>query len=214
MRLYLLKVSGVLPTWEVLTRLRLRQIHMLFTAFSEQTLTVRTSKCFHDSVDILEPYYQLRGPWFFNTAERCRPPETVSDKMGASWCRSSACLCSISRGTTSSIRCAARSAWQLLSTATPACRHGEPRARLPRGQVWAFVLPVTLLRLPYSLLEAVVWSIIVYWSVGFAPDAGRVRHKSGVLLLEAVLAGRGICLRQDVCLAAYGHSLVTSCPHS
>ena len=73
------------------------------------------------------------------------------------------------------------------------------------------MLPVTLLRLPYSLLEAVVWSIIVYWSVGFAPDAGRVRHKSDVLLLQAVLAGCGKCLCHDVCLAASGHSLVTSC---
>ena len=50
------------------------------------------------------------------------------------------------------------------------------------------MLPVTLLRLPYSLLEAVVWSIIVYWSVGFAPDAGRVRRNPGSKVLLAVLA--------------------------
>ena len=41
-------------------------------------------------------------------------------------------------------------------------------------QVWAFVLPVTLLRLPYSLLEAVIWTVITYFAIGFAPDAGRV----------------------------------------
>ena len=67
------------------------------------------------------------------------------------------------------------------------------RARLPCGQVWAFVLPVTLLRLPYSLLEAVVWSIIVYWSVGFAPDAGRVRRDLALKVLPAVLAESGKC---------------------
>jgi len=45
-------------------------------------------------------------------------------------------------------------------------------------QVWAFVLPVTLLRLPYSLLEAVIWTVITYFAIGFAPDAGRVSRAS------------------------------------
>ena len=38
---------------------------------------------------------------------------------------------------------------------------------------WAFALPTTLLRIPYSLLESFLWSIIVYWSVGLAPSAAR-----------------------------------------
>lgn len=38
---------------------------------------------------------------------------------------------------------------------------------------WAFALPTTLLRIPYSLLESFLWSIIVYWSVGLAPTAAR-----------------------------------------
>lgn len=38
---------------------------------------------------------------------------------------------------------------------------------------WAFALPTTLLRIPYSLLESGLWSVIVYWSVGLAPTAGR-----------------------------------------
>ncbi|EIE18006.1 putative pleiotropic drug resistance protein 3 [Coccomyxa subellipsoidea C-169] len=38
---------------------------------------------------------------------------------------------------------------------------------------WAFALPVTLLRIPYSLVESFVWSIIIYWSVGLAPSAAR-----------------------------------------
>ena len=38
---------------------------------------------------------------------------------------------------------------------------------------WAFALPVTILRLPYSLVEAGLWSVMLYWIIGFAPDAGR-----------------------------------------
>lgn len=30
-----------------------------------------------------------------------------------------------------------------------------------------------ILRIPYSALEAVVWSCVVYYPVGFAPSAGR-----------------------------------------
>ncbi|KAL2643201.1 hypothetical protein R1flu_010788 [Riccia fluitans] len=39
--------------------------------------------------------------------------------------------------------------------------------------VWAFVAPNWVLRLPYSFVEAVIWSSIVYWLVGLAPSAGR-----------------------------------------
>lgn len=38
---------------------------------------------------------------------------------------------------------------------------------------WAFCLPTTILRMPYSLLDAFLWSGIVYWLTGMAPDAGR-----------------------------------------
>ncbi|KAK9902782.1 hypothetical protein WJX75_005811 [Coccomyxa subellipsoidea] len=38
---------------------------------------------------------------------------------------------------------------------------------------WAFALPVTLLRIPYSLLESFLLSIVVYWAVGLAPTAAR-----------------------------------------
>ena len=39
--------------------------------------------------------------------------------------------------------------------------------------VSAYVLPTTVLRLPYSLFLATTWSVVVYWSCGFAPSAGR-----------------------------------------
>ncbi|KAG2673155.1 hypothetical protein I3760_13G076600 [Carya illinoinensis] len=37
----------------------------------------------------------------------------------------------------------------------------------------AWSLTSWILRLPYSILEAVVWSCVVYYTVGFAPGAGR-----------------------------------------
>ena len=38
------------------------------------------------------------------------------------------------------------------------------------AQAWAYVFPVSLLRIPYSLVVAVCWAIIVYYPVGLAPD--------------------------------------------
>ncbi|KAF0930606.1 hypothetical protein E2562_033770 [Oryza meyeriana var. granulata] len=38
---------------------------------------------------------------------------------------------------------------------------------------WAFSLPNWILRIPYSLIEAVVWSCVVYYTVGFAPTVDR-----------------------------------------
>ncbi|KAF3968871.1 hypothetical protein CMV_007280 [Castanea mollissima] len=38
---------------------------------------------------------------------------------------------------------------------------------------WAWNFSSWILRVPYSLVEAVVWSCVVYYTVGFAPGAGR-----------------------------------------
>lgn len=38
---------------------------------------------------------------------------------------------------------------------------------------WAWSISSWILRVPYSVIEAVVWSCVVYYSVGFAPSAGR-----------------------------------------
>lgn len=40
---------------------------------------------------------------------------------------------------------------------------------------WAWSLPSFILRLPYSVVEATVWSCVVYYTVGLAPEAGRFR---------------------------------------
>uniref|UniRef100_A0A7N0SXU5 Uncharacterized protein n=1 Tax=Kalanchoe fedtschenkoi TaxID=63787 RepID=A0A7N0SXU5_KALFE len=38
---------------------------------------------------------------------------------------------------------------------------------------WSWSLSSWILRLPYSVVEAVVWSCVVYYTVGLAPSAGR-----------------------------------------
>ncbi|KAK9856815.1 hypothetical protein WJX84_004570 [Apatococcus fuscideae] len=38
---------------------------------------------------------------------------------------------------------------------------------------WAFVLPATILRIPFSLMEAVLWSVLTYFEVGLTADPGR-----------------------------------------
>ncbi|KAL4188327.1 hypothetical protein AMTRI_Chr08g159510 [Amborella trichopoda] len=38
---------------------------------------------------------------------------------------------------------------------------------------WAFSIPSWILRVPYSIVEALIWSCVVYYTVGFAPEGGR-----------------------------------------
>lgn len=38
---------------------------------------------------------------------------------------------------------------------------------------WVFALPTALLRIPYGLLCATLWSIMVYFSTGMSMSAGR-----------------------------------------
>ena len=39
--------------------------------------------------------------------------------------------------------------------------------------VWTFTLPNMVLRIPISVLESIVWTVITYYSIGFAPEASR-----------------------------------------
>lgn len=52
---------------------------------------------------------------------------------------------------------------------------------------WAYTAPGMYLRVYYSATEALIWSCIVYWLVGFAPDAGRQAYS---------------CTRNDQCRLA------------
>ena len=38
---------------------------------------------------------------------------------------------------------------------------------------WAYLAPTIILRLPYSLLAALLWCCIVYYPVGLAPEPSR-----------------------------------------
>lgn len=48
---------------------------------------------------------------------------------------------------------------------------------------WAWSISSWILRVPYSIIEAVVWSCVVYYTVGFAPGAGRHVFPLNVLLV-------------------------------
>ena len=46
---------------------------------------------------------------------------------------------------------------------------------------WAYVFPTTVLRMPYSLLIALLWSLVIYYPVGLAPQASRCAgHKAAL----------------------------------
>ncbi|KAM7463815.1 hypothetical protein LguiA_031936 [Lonicera macranthoides] len=38
---------------------------------------------------------------------------------------------------------------------------------------WAFALPIWLLRIPISLMESLIWILLTYYTIGFAPAASR-----------------------------------------
>ncbi|KAF2312683.1 hypothetical protein GH714_039581 [Hevea brasiliensis] len=38
---------------------------------------------------------------------------------------------------------------------------------------WAYVIPATVLKVPLSFLEAIVWTSLTYYVIGFSPEAGR-----------------------------------------
>ncbi|XP_051146776.1 pleiotropic drug resistance protein 3-like [Andrographis paniculata] len=38
---------------------------------------------------------------------------------------------------------------------------------------WAYAIPAAILKIPLSLLEAVVWTVLTYYTIGFTPEAGR-----------------------------------------
>lgn len=49
---------------------------------------------------------------------------------------------------------------------------------------WSFVLPTSVLRIVYSMVESVVFACITYFVVGLAPAAGRYAAHTTVCLLD------------------------------
>ncbi|KAF7843397.1 ABC transporter G family member 36 [Senna tora] len=56
--------------------------------------------------------------------------------------------------------------------------------------VWTYTLPNFLLRVPISLLESIVWVVISYYTIGFAPEASRFfKQLLMVFLIQQMAAG-------------------------
>ncbi|PSS07401.1 ABC transporter G family member 36 like [Actinidia chinensis var. chinensis] len=64
---------------------------------------------------------------------------------------------------------------------------------------WAFTLPTFLLRIPISVLESIVWMVLTYYTIGFAPEASRFfKQLLVVFLIQQTAAGifrliAGVC---------------------
>ncbi|PQP96196.1 ABC transporter G family member 31 [Prunus yedoensis var. nudiflora] len=52
---------------------------------------------------------------------------------------------------------------------------------------WAWSIVSWLLRVPYSVIEAIVWSCVVYYTVGFAPAAGVHQMALGLFRMMAAI---------------------------
>ncbi|KAK1422488.1 hypothetical protein QVD17_25633 [Tagetes erecta] len=69
---------------------------------------------------------------------------------------------------------------------------------------WAFTLPAFLLRIPISVIESIMWTVILYWGVDLAPNAGRFfKHLLLVFLIQNVAAGMfrliaGVCKTMNI----------------
>lgn len=65
---------------------------------------------------------------------------------------------------------------------------------------WSWSIASWLLRVPYSVLEAVVWTCVVYYSVGLAPSPGRLVISSNVnIFLNFLLIFFSFVVLQNLC---------------
>ncbi|XP_030525586.2 ABC transporter G family member 29-like [Rhodamnia argentea] len=64
---------------------------------------------------------------------------------------------------------------------------------------WTFTLPNFLLRIPMSVLESIVWIVMTYYSIGFAPEPSRLfKQLLLIFLIQQMAAGifrfiAGVC---------------------
>ncbi|XP_045801854.1 ABC transporter G family member 36 [Trifolium pratense] len=64
---------------------------------------------------------------------------------------------------------------------------------------WTYTLPNFFLKIPISIFEAIVWVLITYYTIGFAPEASRFfKHLLLVFLVQQMAAGMfrvisGVC---------------------
>ena len=53
---------------------------------------------------------------------------------------------------------------------------------------WCYALPMTLLDIPLALWEAVLWTAIPYFAVGYYKDAGRSATSVSAIKCHSVLS--------------------------
>ncbi|XP_022843334.1 ABC transporter G family member 35-like [Olea europaea var. sylvestris] len=54
---------------------------------------------------------------------------------------------------------------------------------------WAFTLPTILLKIPISIFETIVWMVIAYYTIGFAPEASRFFKQLLLIFVIQQMAG-------------------------
>ncbi|AQK82589.1 ABC transporter G family member 29 [Zea mays] len=55
---------------------------------------------------------------------------------------------------------------------------------------WVFTVPNVILRIPFSIIESIVWVLVTYYTIGFAPDADRFfKHLLLVFLIQQMAGG-------------------------
>ncbi|KAF3450693.1 hypothetical protein FNV43_RR06782 [Rhamnella rubrinervis] len=81
---------------------------------------------------------------------------------------------------------------------------------------WAFTVPNFLLRVPISVLESLVWTVMTYYTIGYAPEAsGFGKHLLIVFLIQQMAAGlsrlmAGVCRTMIVANTGGALSLTNS----
>ncbi|VAI77408.1 unnamed protein product [Triticum turgidum subsp. durum] len=54
---------------------------------------------------------------------------------------------------------------------------------------WIFTLPNVVLRIPFSMIESIVWVVVTYYTMGFAPEADRFFKQLLLVFLIQQMAG-------------------------
>lgn len=53
---------------------------------------------------------------------------------------------------------------------------------------WAYAIPATILKIPLSLLESVVWTSLTYYVIGYSPEFKRWDLKSTLFSFQVMIA--------------------------
>ncbi|KAA8540358.1 hypothetical protein F0562_024723 [Nyssa sinensis] len=64
---------------------------------------------------------------------------------------------------------------------------------------WTFTLPTFLLRIPISIVESIVWMVMTYFTIGFAPEASRFFKQTLLVFLIQQMAAGIFRLTAGVC---------------